>query len=463
MIARMAWRNVVRNWRRSVSTLLTIAIGSCALLVFAAFMLFSIYGLQTATVQAKGHLAVFRAGYFEFGAGDPAAWSMPDYQALADRLRRDPLVASRIALVTPTLAVSGIAANPRTSATATFFGTGFLPSARDAMKKWDAYGTGSLGLRNSGLDDAEQDRGLIGPGLARVLGLCEAVHLAHCPKRPDPPASEEGNSSIPERDFSGFAESQAPAADDEDEPAIELLSATANGVPNVVQLRVAGTDSQGVKEVDDAYVGMNIGLAQTLVFGRQRPRVTSLVIQLHRTADMAFVRDRLERAFARSGGRFEVKDFTQLAPYYLQTLDLFGAFFLFVALLIGVVVLFSVSNAMSMSVVERTPEIGTLRALGLRRAGVRRLFLAEGAVIGVAGATLGVALAMLVAAIVNRSAITWTPPGNSQPVPFRLYSEMDWRIVAAVWGGLVAVTLLSSLAPAFRAARLSVANALRHV
>jgi putative ABC transport system permease protein len=48
-------------------------------------------------------------------------------------------------------------------------------------------------------------------------------------------------------------------------------------------------------------------------------------------------------------------------------------------------VLFTVTNAMGMSVVERTGEIGTSRAMGVRRHGIRKQFLAEGGLLGVMG------------------------------------------------------------------------------
>ena len=62
----------------------------------------------------------------------------------------------------------------------------------------------------------------------------------------------------------------------------------------------------------------------------------------------------------------EVQDFQTLNPYYGQTVAFFAAIFGFISILIGVIVLFTVGNTMSMAVVERTPEIGTLRAIGLR-------------------------------------------------------------------------------------------------
>ena len=68
---------------------------------------------------------------------------------------------------------------------------------------------------------------------------------------------------------------------------------------------------------------------------------------------------------------------------------MFAAIFGFMSVLIGAVVLFTISNTMSMTVVERTVEIGTLRAIGLRRRGIRQMFLAEAVLLGVAGSVVG--------------------------------------------------------------------------
>ncbi|MBV5331373.1 ABC transporter permease, partial [bacterium] len=72
-------------------------------------------------------------------------------------------------------------------------------------------------------------------------------------------------------------------------------------------------------------------------------------------------------------------DFRALNPSYVQTMQMFDTIFGFVFVLIGGIVLFTVSNTMNTTVVERTVEIGTLRAIGLRRGGIRQLFVTEGA------------------------------------------------------------------------------------
>ena len=69
---------------------------------------------------------------------------------------------------------------------------------------------------------------------------------------------------------------------------------------------------------------------------------------------------------------------------------MFDTIFGFMFVLIGGIVMFTVSNTMNTTVVERTIEIGTLRAIGVRRAGIRALFVTEGALLGVCGALLGV-------------------------------------------------------------------------
>ena len=69
---KIAFRNIFRNTRRSITTLMTIAIGATAVLVFGAYITYIQYGVQTSAVQRTGHLQVFRNGYFNYGTAAPA-------------------------------------------------------------------------------------------------------------------------------------------------------------------------------------------------------------------------------------------------------------------------------------------------------------------------------------------------------------------------------------------------------
>ena len=124
--------------------------------------------------------------------------------------------------------------------------------------------------------------------------------------------------------------------------------------------------------------------------------------------------------------------------------------------------LFTVSNTMMAAVMERTTEIGTVRAVGLRQSGIRRLFVTEGFLLGCVGAVLGVLSAVLLATLVNSLHLTWLPPGSSTPLPLsvRVLSEYGMMVGTAV--GLIIIATGSAWLPAWRAARLSIVEALRH-
>ncbi len=159
----------------------------------------------------------------------------------------------------------------------------------------------------------------------------------------------------------------------------------------------------------------------------------------------------------------EVRDFGELTPFYGQVVQLFSGIFLFIALVMGVIVLFAVVNTMTMNVMERTNEIGTTRAMGVRRRGIRWQFVVEGSMLGAIGAIVGVILAALITFGVNHAGLTWTPPGNASAIPLRLDLFGRPLLVIGTWLGLVLVATLAALIPANRAAKLPVVDALRHV
>ncbi|HVA12627.1 MAG TPA: FtsX-like permease family protein [Stellaceae bacterium] len=464
MIFKLAVRNIFRNTRRSLTTLSTIAIGAAAVLVFGAYVTYIKLGVETSAVQRTGHFQIFRNGYFDFGTGNPAAWGIGDYQTVLTLVRDDPVLQPMTAVVTPIQNLAGIAGNFDDDTSKTFFGVGFVPSSRDKMKRWNEYGTGSQGLQHSGMTDDNPNSGIVGIGLARILGLCESLHLDNCPPAPKPiEATPTGPALASNIAALAANDKPADAAASDGEPTIDLLAATAGGAPNVVSLKIVHVESQPFKELDDNYVGMNLSLAQQLVYGRGEHEVTGIVLQLKRSEDVPMARARLATLIDEHKLDLEVRDFTELTPEYNQIIGLFGSIFSFISVIIGIVVLFTVTNAMGMSVVERTDEIGTTRAIGVRRAGIRRQFLVEGALLGLIGATVGVALAYVAADAVNGAGITWIPPGAPAPVPLRLYMAGAWALIAGTWLGLVVTATIAAFVPAHRAARMKVVDALRHV
>jgi putative ABC transport system permease protein len=467
LLVKIAFRNMLRNLRRSLMTGSAVAAGALALLLFGGYAAYIFAGLETNNVQRIGHLTVFRAGYFLLGAGNPAAYGIDRYQAVKQLIERDPVLGPMINVITPTQSLVGIAGNFSGSveASKTFLGTGLIPSDRERMRQWDEFGASAGYVPDRRMSDQDPSRGVIGVGLARVLGLCPPLGLHGCPalpaSRPSPavtgPAPSRELAELASRDLGGDRPGSEPI------PQIDLLAATAGGAPNVVQLSVGGAEPQGVKELDDNFIAMPLGLAQQLVYGRGEHKATGIVLQLRRSEDLPAARARLLTLFRQNHLDLDVRDFGELSPFYVQVVKMFSAIFMFIALVMGVIVLFAVINTMTMNVMERTNEVGTTRALGVRRAGIRSQFTVEGVLIGAIGATVGAALAYAIAALVNHAGLTWIPPGNATAVPLRLDVAGSPLLVIGAWIGLAIVTTLAALLPASRAARLTVVDALRHV
>jgi putative ABC transport system permease protein len=233
----------------------------------------------------------------------------------------------------------------------------------------------------------------------------------------------------------------------------------------VASVSVLAAEFQGIKEFDDVHVAMHLAQAQKLVFGASPPKVTAIAVQLEKTALLPAARLRLETLLREQFPKqpLTVLDYEVLNPFYGQALAMFGAIFGFIAVLIGAIVLFTVTNTMTTSVVERTAEIGTLRAIGVRRGEIRRMFIAEGLVLGSFSAVAGISLALALAALINAVGLTWLPPGRVEPLPLALRVGGEWGMLAASAAGVIVLGALSALLPAARAARMNIVEALRHV
>jgi putative ABC transport system permease protein len=140
---------------------------------------------------------------------------------------------------------------------------------------------------------------------------------------------------------------------------------------------------------------------------------------------------------------------------------MFDMMFLFIFSIVLVIVVMSTVNTMGMAVLERTREIGTLRALGLKRRGVSLLFAMEGGLLGLFGSCIGVVLHISVWAMIRAFSPTYTPPGISTPVP--LVVDLVPRALLVLMLCLLFLSLFAAIIPARRAAKQNAVDALGHV
>ena len=151
-----------------------------------------------------------------------------------------------------------------------------------------------------------------------------------------------------------------------------------------------------------------------------------------------------------AGFDVEIQTWRDLPDFYNQVSDLFDMIFGFIFLIVLTVVI--------MSVVERTREIGTLRAIGLKRAGVVRLFTTESLLLTLLGCTLGLLITIAVRWGINPADVSCTPPNSASPVP--LLISLDAVRMTFTFALMGVVGTIAAYLPARRAAKKLIIDAL---
>jgi putative ABC transport system permease protein len=420
--------------------------------------------MQSDFVRRTGHLQIQHKDYFLFGSGNPAAYGIKGYEDIIAAIKSDPVLAPMLVVVTPTLQFGGIAGNFAASVSRTVLVDGIVVDDQERLREWNDYEQRILS-RQLSLSGTPPDTAIIGTGVARVLQLCAVLGVADCES--EGPRHQAQGAALPD-DIAALATTGPTHTGQEPgrgQPRIEILATNARGAPNVAAVNVLSAEFQGIKELDDVYVGLHLSQAQKLVFGAAQPQVTAIAVQLRHTAQIPAARERIGELLSTSqkDEPVGIVDYETLNPYYGQTLGMFAAIFGFISVLIGAIVLFTVTNTMSMVVVERTSEIGTLRAIGLRRSGIRTMFVTEGIVLGCLAAVIGIGTALGMAWIINQLGLTWIPPGRIDEIPLAVRVAGENGMMLATAFSLVVVAAISAILPAARASRMNIVDALRHV
>ena len=207
---------------------------------------------------------------------------------------------------------------------------------------------------------------------------------------------------------------------------------------------VAGVFSLGVRDLDERYVYMGLKPAQSLL--GLPGGVTEIDLTTHSIFDAESIAARIAALTGLKSESWMSTNAQLLNALRSQSLS--SALIRF---FVGLSVAFGIASVLAVSVVQRTREIGILRAMGASRGRVLSVFLFEGAAVGCAGSVLGAA----VGAGMVRAFNTWGPGLFYVPVPAGLVVE---AVVLATVAGVAAAAL-----PALRAARLDPVVAIRYV
>ena len=399
--ARFAWLNTRRNRRRSLVTVAIAALGTAAILLAGGFALSTYQGLAEASARTTGHLVLARTAQFDGFEDTPLQHGLTDAQALRQRLLADPAVRQ----VLPRVEFGGLISNGDKSVI--MMGVGIEPDAEFAVK--GPFLTVEAGRELAG---AERGAVMLGAGLARNL-------------KAQPGAS------------------------------LTLLAGTTEGAMNALDVTVAGVVSTGVPEIDQRLVYTDVATAQRLLV---TDRVSSLGIFLDRMEATLPARARLGASLP----DLALRTWEEQAPFYRSVRALYNRIFGALGLIIGVIVVVVVANAMAMSVIERTREIGTLRALGTRPGQLLQTLAMEGLLLGAAGGAIGAAITVAVSVALQLFPVMMPPPPG-RSIGYPLLITLDAGLMLATLGLVTVLVALASGWVARRTVRLPVVAALGHV
>nr|WP_281721310.1 FtsX-like permease family protein [Nitrosomonas nitrosa] len=410
---KIAARNLSRNKRKSLITLLAVVCGAVALIVAGGFFDYMFYANSRGAIYGQyGHLQVYARGYLEKGVAEPFDHMIHDF----DQFKAQYGSLSKIKLILPRLQFPGLAAHGET--TVPFVGLGIDPEKESAMASFSTASGPTIRITDGRyLEQRDQTTAILGKGLSQAIG------------------ARIGDS-------------------------ITLISTSTTGAITGVTVVVVGIFESFQKEFDDHYLEMPIKTAQELMkIGKD---VQTAVFILEDQADPRETAAALQVAFKSHHEEYEIRTWTELALFYNATVDLFKRMFSVINVVIGLIVILGITNAITMSIFERTREIGTTMAIGTRPSLVVLQYVLEGVMIGVCGGIAGCLIGWLVASAVSLIGIPMPPPpGGTRPWVALITPPLGTYMTAFCTS--VVTGILASLWPAVKASRLNIVEALRYV
>jgi len=413
-VMRLAMKNLLRYKRRTLLTGMLIAVGVVAVIVFVGLsgsFKRAIVGQLTDSVLS--HLQVHRKGYMASIDNLPLDRMLPAkaFEKLSGILKR----------------TDGVTAwSPRIK-----FGAMLSNYAQ------------TTNVRLNGIDPAKEQA--VVPLLATRIK--DAAHENTLLKK--------GEVLLPEVLAKGMAVKTGDT--------IVLVANNKDGSVNGMTFKVAGVvESLMGPGGRDGYLHIEDAAA---LLRMQTMEISEVAVRTNNIEQLAAVSTRLRGLLEPITNKqnkpvFELHTWDQLTPFY-NVVRMIDVMTLGIKVILIAVVLISVLNVMMMSVYERVREIGTLTAMGTQPGRIMALFVAEGFCLGLVSALAGVAIGLGVLWVLNLTGVE-VAFGRANQVFSLAPSVAPGEVVSA---GLIVlgVSILASLQPAAKAARLEPVEALRHV
>ena len=408
IILRLAWRNVWRNTRRTVLTLLTIVVG-CGMIILMNAIAKGGHDrmIEDAVSQGIGHIQVHEKGFWDNQTID---YAFVPPQALIDALVSNPAVGA----YAMRMQAGALLSSPANTA-------GTLIQGVDPVKERLVSNIHEKILPGGRfLDKGDTASAVLGEKLAKNLGV---------------------------------------KAGDE----VAFISQGFDGSIAAERLKVAGLFRTGTPDIDRGLMLMPLGFADTAF--SMMGHVHSVAVKLREPAAMRGVIAELERV--RSDAPLEVMGWDALMPVLVQFIamdDVSAWIFDFILLML---VAFGILNTIQMSVFERTREFGIMLSIGTRPSQVVSMVLAESAIISVMGVALGVMLGYASSWYFFVNPIDYSSYSEEIAVwglsTTVFPADATWLNMSVTGGFTFLFAMIFSIFPARRASRLRPVEAIRQL
>ncbi|MGM0426771.1 MAG: ABC transporter permease [Thermodesulfobacteriota bacterium] len=243
---------------------------------------------------------------------------------------------------------------------------------------------------------------------------------------------------------------------------VVVIATNRDGSVNGKQLKVGAIlESATGPGGRDGYVHMDDALE---ILRMEQPEISEIAVRIR---DFGRLHEVFGSLRARLSGEvnnqgkpvFDVHTWEKISPFYniARMIDMMT---LFVKIMLVAIVLISIMNVMIMAVYERVREIGTIAAIGTLPGKILSMFLFEGLFMGAIGAVIGSLLSVVAITALNAAQLTFD---FGRQTGLILAPTIDPAALVTVSGIVIGVSILASLQPALKAARMDPIQALGHV
>lgn len=227
------------------------------------------------------------------------------------------------------------------------------------------------------------------------------------------------------------------------------------GVPRTKRLRVSAIFESGLYEYDSSFGIVLLETAQE--FYGLSGEVTGYQLRI---PDLFQARERARALAEALGPSYRVTNWIDLNRNLFAWMKIEKAVMFTILVLIVLVAAVNIVSSLVMLVLEKRRDIGVLRAMGVTPAGIMKIFLLQGTMIGTAGTLLGLAAGAAVSYALGRWELLQLPGEIYflKTLPVKM-EPLDFALVGA---SALAICFLASLYPAWQAARLAPVQAIRY-